>query len=112
MHSAITPPLMSPKIRTTNNISDVTASNTAPSSIFAVTNFAATPLNYHTPDSAQPMILHPSFVLPMMACQTMVQDSAASDGASYNGTTCNGNTHHGAANHDATKLVLSKWHRL
>ena len=75
----------------TNGLSNATTSNTAPSSIFVVTNSTAILPNYHTPDTAQPTIVHPSIAhpsikLPTIAHQNMVQPSAASDGAAFNGT--------------------------
>ena len=99
--SSLPPAPWSPKIIlfiTTIDIDDKpTASNTAPTSIFAVTNSAATLPNYHAPDTAQIMIAHPLIAKPLIVLPMMVQPGAASDGAAFNGTTCDGNAHHGAA---------------
>ena len=81
---------------TIKDLGIATASNATPSSIFVITNFAATPRNYHAPNASKPTNVHPSIALPTMACQKMIQPGAASDGAVL-GTTCHGNAHHGAA---------------
>ena len=107
MNSAIISPHVSPKILATNNLSDGTTSNSALSSIFAITSSVATPANHYAPDTAQPMIVHrsiahPLIVLPMMALQKMVQPGATSDCAAFDGAICNGNAHHGTAYHGIT----------
>ena len=79
-------------------------SNAAPSSIFAVTNSAATLPNYHAPDTEQltiahPFIAHLSIAHPLILLPMMVHQKMVQPGAAFGGTTCDGNTHHGAANH-------------
>mgnify|MGYP006205653353 CR=1 FL=1 len=102
---------------TTIDIDGVTASNTAPTSVFAITNSIATLPNYHTPDTAQLMIVHPSIahpsiahpliVLSMLACQKMVQP-----GTAYDGATCDAAAYDGAAFDDSRHgLTPAGWHR-
>ena len=98
-HNAIyvSPPTCQKNILTTKDLRVATTSNTAPSCIFAVTNSAATLPNYHTPDTAQIMIAHPSIANLLIVLPMMVQPGAASDGAAFNDTICDGNTHHDAS---------------
>ncbi len=93
------PPLMSPKILTIKDLRVATTSNAAPSSIFAVTNSTATLPNYHAPDTAQLMIVHPSIAHPLILLPMMVHQKMVQLGAAFGGTICNGNTHHGTAYH-------------
>mgnify|MGYP006195550991 CR=1 FL=1 len=143
-HHMPSPPLMSVTKNyfsiTSNDINnDTTASNSAPTSVIAINNSAATPPSFSRPLFCATHVAHPSIVhlliaLPTMACTKMVQPGAASDGATFNGTTFDSTTfdgttyndtdYHGSAYHGAMppkiappkmaqpKMVLLRWHHV